>query len=176
MEPSTAYALVAGGCFGLLSLVQFVIRLFDLLYTLFQDLKRYIIYPFLIRRHHLIGPLTRARFCLLVIFIIINAFFCAFKVSSLTEVGVRTGDMALINLIPLFFGLHQSFVADLLGLRLQFFRFLHRSAALMCIAQATVHSIAEIRSRWAFSFRGQVQLYGLIVGHHQWQKPMANGA
>ena len=82
MELSIVYALVAGGFFGILSLVQIVQKLFDLLNTPLQVLKRYIIYPYLIRRHHVVGPLTRARCCLIVIFFVVNVFCCALKASS----------------------------------------------------------------------------------------------
>lgn len=163
MEYSNTYALVAGGCFGLFLLIQIYFRLFELLRAPIQHLKRYIVYPYLVRRHRMVGPLTRGRFCLVVLFVAVNAFFCAFKASSLAEAGIRIGDIALVNMIPLYFGIHQSFVADLLGLRLYSYRFLHALIALACVLQVMIHSIMEIRVHKSSAFGDENQLYGTIV-------------
>lgn len=170
MDLSTLYALVAGSIFVLLWLVQVISKSIRFLSVTVQILRRHIVYPHLIRRYTITGPLTRSRFSLVMVVVGVNAFFCVFRASTTAEIGVRTGDMALVNLIPLYLGIHHSFVADLLGLRLQFYQFLHASAATVCIVQAAVHAIVEGRRSHKLSFVDDKQLYGWIVSYNLREK------
>ena len=164
MDFTELYALVAGSIFCLLWLVQVISKLLHLMSVTVQLLRRYVIYPHLIRRHTAIGPLTKSRFVLLVVVVGINAFFCAFKVSTTADLEVRIGSVALVNLIPLYLGIHHGFIADLLGLRIQFFRFLHTLAAMICLGQVVAHAIV-VRMNSGSSFAEENQLYGWIVSY-----------
>lgn len=115
MESPDIYALMIGGLFGLLLLMRLMSRLWSILIKAIGSLKRYVVYPYILHRHYFCGPFTRARFSLLVVFFSINTCFSVFKVS---DVGAQTGNLILVNLIPLYYSFYLIFITDLLKLHL----------------------------------------------------------
>ena len=67
--------------------------------------------------------------------------FAFFKVTSVSTAGSRTGVLSLINIIPLFFGFHLGYLADLLGVSLRTYRWVHIAAASMAIALGAAHVV-----------------------------------
>lgn len=144
-------------------MVQFITRLVDLLQSPLSLLRRYVVYLYFIRHHRLLGPLSGRRFYIIVIVTIINIFFCAFKVTSVTEARVRTGKMAAINLIPLFFGFHTAFATNILGIRIDLYRFLHVLVSIIYTAHTSIHSVIGIKIAPGSLFKDRVQIYGITV-------------
>jgi len=85
---------------------------------------KHLTYPFIVRRHRLLGPWSRADVLLQLIYFTINMFCMTFRVTSVKEAGARAGTM--INMAPPFFGFHLSFLADILGISLSNYRRIHR--------------------------------------------------
>lgn len=163
MDETQIYALVLGGLFASLVVAR-------LLSWLYQDFLRYktwllrlLVYPYLMRRHRLAGPWTRAQVIGYLLYLIANIFSASFRVSSITAAESRTGILSLVNVVPLFFGLHLGFLADLLGISLRTYHWIHSAAASMSMALATTHVILHAVIHGSVSLRARTQLYGVIV-------------
>lgn len=154
MEISEAYAIAVGGSVVLLFLVNsppYIIRLAEYLSML---TSKYLTYPYLLSRHRLLGPWSRAGFSLQLIYIIANILCLSFRdilcfnfrTASLSEFCLRAGTLTIVNMIPLFAGPHLSNLADLLGVTLRIFQCIHRSIGLMSFSLAIVHVLIAFTS------------------------------
>lgn len=79
------------------------------------------------------------------------------------EVGKRAGNLALINMIPLFAGPHISSLADALGVSLVSARQIHRSAAIMASGLVLVHFLLTLAATPSFSLGEAQDLFAVIV-------------
>jgi hypothetical protein len=66
-------------------------------------------------------------------------------------------------LIPLFLGLHLSFLADILGVFLSTFRHIHRSAGLMSSGLVLFHSLIVIIFHAVFTLQSAKNLFAAVV-------------
>lgn len=164
MEITQVYTIIAGGVFGILVVIQWIVRTLEAIQRFSLWGFRHLIYPFVLRRHRFIGPWTRNGALLRLLYVAINVFCEVFRVHSVAQAGLRAGNLSLINMIPLFFGIHLGFVADLLGLSLQTYTSIHGSAAVMSILMGCLHIIFTSVSGQRGESSGANQLYGLIVG------------
>lgn len=127
---------------------------------------KYLTYPYLLRRHHLLGPWTVADVLLQLVFIACNCFCLGFRIpfSNILQAGIRAGSLSLINLIPLFLGPHISFLADIFGISLNNFRKMHRSAGFMSCGLVIVHIVIMLRSRTeVFRVQGASNISAVVV-------------
>lgn len=164
MDVTQFYAIVAGGIIGLLLIVRFVIRVIQFLQPWSILLLRHALYPFLLKRHRFLGPWTRAEVSLQLLYLAVNIFCNSFGVSDVKEAGARAGTLSLINLIPVYFGVHLSFLGDLLGISLPAYRFAHGSTGTMSVMLGLFHVIVNVAGNPSFSYDVSGQLFGLIVG------------
>ena len=163
MDVIKVYSIVAGGVFGVLVVLHWILRVFQIIQTLSIWAFRHFVYPFLLMRRRFIGPWTRAGFLLRVLYVSLNVFCGSFRVTSLAQAGIRVGTLSLLNMVPLFFGLHLGFIADLLGLSLKDFSSIHGASAVMSTTLGVLHVILNGFSRQESNFHGRKQIYGLIV-------------
>jgi hypothetical protein len=163
MEISEAYAIAIGGSFVLLFLLNSLPYITGLAEYLLMLTSKHLTYPYLLSRHRLLGPWSRAGFGLQLIYIVANILCLSFQTASLSGVGLRAGSLSLINMIPLFAGPHLSYLADLLGLTLRTFRCIHRSAGLMSFSLAIVHVSIAFASRPSFDLNVAGNLFAVIV-------------
>lgn len=96
-------------------------------------------------------------------YIALDIFCITFRVTPLSEAGDKAGTLSVDDMPPLFFILHLSFLADLLGLLLSSYRWIHRSAGLLSFALVTLHLLAAAHSDPPYSLRVRGNLCLLIV-------------
>ena len=170
MEIIQAYATAVGGVFS----IYFVIAILPFLMPFIEKISllafKYLIYPQFLRRHRLLGPWTPADILIQLVYIAINVFCFSFRVSSISNAGLRAGDLSLINMIPLFLGPHLSFLAGLFGVSLDTYRLVHRSAGVMSVMLLLFHVLTVVAGRTAFPLSELANLYGLIVRIHDINK------
>ena len=82
-----------------------------------------------LNRHYLLGPWTGINLLVRTIYFGINLICTVFRAKSVSETGMRAGALALINMVLLFFDLYLSFIADLCGISLKTYRFIHAAGA-----------------------------------------------
>jgi len=157
------YAIAAGGVFVLLLIIKSVSAVQQGFHALAIFVAKHLTYPFLIRRRRLLGPWSRADVLLQVIYLTINIFCLTFRVSSVKEAGARAGTLAMINMAPLFFGFHLSFLADILGISLSNFRRIHRMMGWMSLLLGLVHALVVVHGDPSFLRDMPKNLYAVIV-------------
>lgn len=165
-------AITAGSIVPLLLLLHlrpYLIRF--LKYVSVLTLK-HLTYPYLVHRHELFGPWSRAGIAIQMNLVLIILFCIIFKVSifpislrlsTSTEVGLRAGNLALITLIPLLTGAHHAFLADILGCSLQTMRLVHRSAGLAMSSLCLLHILAAVASKVPLPLDDPQNLFAVIV-------------
>lgn len=116
MDALAIYAIVAGGIFTSLFLAWTLSTLAKWSTFFSILLTRHLTLPFIVHRHQLLGPWTRASVLLHILYAVINAFLIIFRAVSLTGAGRCAGELALVNLIFPLSAIHLSNVADLLGI------------------------------------------------------------
>ncbi len=163
MNIPQVYAIAAGGVFVLLLIMKSLSSVQHLFHALAILVAKHLTYPFLIRRHRLLGPWSRADVLLQVTYFMINMLCLTFRVGSVKEAGVRAGTLAMINMAPLFFGFHLSFLADILGISLSDFRRIHRMMGWMSLLLGLVHALVVIHGDPSFLRDMPTNLYAVIV-------------
>ena len=163
MDVTKVYSIIAGGVFGALVVLHWLLRMWQNVQTLSIWGFRHFLYPFLLARRRFIGPWTRAGFLLRLLYVFFNAFCGSFGVTSLAQAATRAGTLSLVNMIPLYFGLHLGFIADLLGLSLKDFCSIHGASAVMSAILGILHGVLNSVSGQESRIDRGKQIYGLIV-------------
>ena len=165
MEITQIYAIVAGGVFLLLMFMKGFPFIQQILQSLNITISRYLTYLLVVQRHRLLGPWSPADVLLQLLYISLNVFCITFCVTSFDEAGDMVGTLAIMNMAPLFFGLHLSFLPDLLGLSLSNYRRIHRSAGIMSFVLLALHTLAAVHHDPTYPLHVPGNLYLLIVSH-----------
>ena len=163
MDNTIEYAIAAGGILSLF----FIANLLRLAQPLCQYIGRvsskHLSYTYLVSRHRYLGPWTPADLLTQVAYVAGNVVCLSFHPASTMEVGKRAGNLALINMIPLFAGPHISSLADALGVSLVSARQIHRSAAIMASGLVLVHFLLTLAATPSFSLGEAQDLFAVIV-------------
>ena len=150
MDISLIYAIIMSGSFGLLLLINGLPLIARLVRYLSPLVSKHLIYRYILHRHRLLGPWSRAHVLVQLIYIAGNICCFEFWDTTISQVGLRAGTLAIINLIPLFAIPYLSTLADLLGVTLSTFRQIHRSAGVMAIMLTIFHVLFMLASRPSF--------------------------
>ena len=161
MDLTQIYATFIGSFFSGLILFNTFRKFCRVLQRQKVFMLRHLIYPLILNRHFLIGPWTRINLLMRLIHLGVSVFLTIFRTKSIFETGVRAGTLALINMVPLFFGLHLGFLADLFGVSLKTYQCIHVAGASMSFLLAFFHVIIGMINQ---SKKSQsAYIYGIIV-------------
>lgn len=141
METTQIYAIAVGGLVVLLMIINVLSSFKHGVQSLNMFRSKYVTCPLVVQRHRFLGPWSPADIIVQSLYLLLNGFCLFFRVASLKEVGNRAGTLSMINMAPLFFGFHLSFLADLFGLSLSNCRRIHRSTGLMSMALLILQNI-----------------------------------
>ncbi|ELR08502.1 hypothetical protein GMDG_00566 [Pseudogymnoascus destructans 20631-21] len=149
MDAIQIYSIAAGGTLCIFALVNLLPLLIPLVTRVSNFVSKHFRYPYILHRHRILGPWTRAGVVIQLAYLAIN-LFCVFvvlswdglKAANFSDAGRRAGTLAEVNMIPLLAGPHFAFLADLLGLSLKTIRGIHRSAGWMTAALVLLHAMA----------------------------------
>ena len=150
MDISLIYAIIIGGSFGLLLLINGLPLIARLVRYLSPLVSKHLVYRYILHRHRLLGPWSRADVLVQLIYIAGNICCFEFWDTTISQVGLRAGTLATINLIPLFAVPHLGTLADLLGVTINTFRQIHRSAGVMAVMLTIFHVLIMLASRPSF--------------------------
>jgi hypothetical protein len=170
MNPSQIYACALGGIIAYLVICRFVrycARQQQWLRVLVRPgryLYRKVIFYLL--RHVVFPQVFRTRSRLWVLLQCIywaGTLTCNFLVThGLRSIAARSGNLAVINFVPLVLAGRLSLAADLLGLPIQSYIRMHGTFGTMVCVQTVMHVATSMRNRdWAP--QSPVQFYGLLV-------------
>ena len=167
MDITQAYATAAGGIIILFILANSLSHIARLIKLVYSFTSVHLTYPYLLSRHRFLGPWTRAGVLAQLIYMAANLFSLSYRVSTISQAGLRGGTLSLINMIPLFAGPHLGFLADLLGISVAAYRRLYRSAGLVSSALFLFHVLTMV-GRGSLSVGIGRGLFGVIVSTHGW--------
>lgn len=165
MNPTSIYAIAAGGVVVLLIVIKSLVSVEQVLRALALLTAKHLTYPYLVRRHRLLGPWSRADVLLQLIYYTINIFCMTFGVTSVKEAGARAGTLAMINMSPSFFGFHLSFLADRLGISLSNYRRIHRMMGWISFVLGLIHTLSVIHDDPSYLHDMRKNLYPVIVSY-----------
>ena len=144
MDVTRIYAIAAQSLFAVLTTINFCIQLCSILQTYIVWILRQIAYPFVPGRHRLVGPWSLRDFILHCTYVLTNIFCSAYGTESIMEAGKRICILSLINLMPLYFGPHLDFLAELLGVSLHDLHTVHGSAAIISVLLSAAHVLFSV--------------------------------
>ncbi len=164
LNSTQIYAFAAGGLFLLLMLYRLITKIYYFIHnqTAVFFLQHFV-YPLVFRRGLFLGPKTRYHLILQLMYCAGTAICNSVGVGSLTAAGSRAGTLSAINLIPLFFGNHLSFAADLIGISLRSFRAVHSCIGLMAFVLGLFHAVIATIRNPGMNLRDQLWWCGLAV-------------
>lgn len=164
MDPTQVYAISLGIVFFVCVVVRGTIYLTWLLQRYNTFFAKHFSYPLVLKRHRLLGPLTRAHLFYYVSYLGVNVFCGTFRVSNIADVGTRAGNLSLINVMPSYLAYHLSFMSDMLGLSLRAYRTVHATTGVMSVTLGLVHTGIIIAKKPELKlFRASGQLFGSLV-------------
>lgn len=163
IDVTKGYAIAAGGILLILLLIQLLPYIGKLATGVWLWISKHFIYPYALDRHRAVGPWSRAAVLIHLTYVTLNVSCLSFRVSSTSKAGLRAGTLSLINLVPLFIGLHHSFIADILGISLSSLRHVHRSASWMASSLALFHLLVAVAGKTPFPLIKSQNLFTLIV-------------
>ncbi|QKX64378.1 uncharacterized protein TRUGW13939_11552 [Talaromyces rugulosus] len=85
-----------------------------------------------------------------------------FQVQSWDEANLKTGRLALINMIPLFMTVHQSLLADILGISLQTCQWIHRASGWMVSSLVALHVLVALSIQQNLSLKRQENVFAIV--------------
>lgn len=134
-------------------------------------LVKWLLYSNLVDRHKFLGPWPIGTVFAQLLYITINIFCLVFRVSSISEAGLRAGRFTLINMIPLFVP-YFSFAAAFFGASLRTYKRMHRSSGIMSFTFGILHTLIMISRSKSLSLTSRRGLFAFIVRylcslHHQ---------
>lgn len=169
MDVLAIYAISAGGIFVGLYLTRTLSMLANWSNFFSVLLSRHLTLPFLVHRHQLLGPWTRASVFLHLLYAATNVFLVFFRMESWAGAGRRAGKLTLINLIFPLSTIHLSYLADLLGITWHTCRKIHRATGWMAVTLLSFHIIVVIQARgFGFPLRETQNLFTVIVCLSSW--------
>lgn len=164
MNPSAIYAISAGGILAGLFLNRALSILINWTNLFSVLVSRHLTLPFIVHRHRLWGPWSRASVLLHALYITVNVFLVLLKMDSLTGVSGRAGELALVNLIFPLSATHLSYLADILGITWRTCCRIHRATGWMAVVLLSFHVITAVQThQFSFSLSESQNLFTMIV-------------
>lgn len=162
MNITTWYAISIAGLTAILLLYRIGSVASTFFVTRFQTFAlRYIAYPVLVRRRYW-SSVTRLQGGLVGSYIIINGACMGLGIRTTSDLLIRSGVMASINLIPLFLGGRTSIISDFLGISIHTYYLAHHWIGRIVIIQSLVHVGLVIATGTPWTFDSS-QISGLSV-------------
>lgn len=167
LSPTDIYILCFVSCFLVLFIFQNVIPYaISTFKTLVLLPAKAIGYCFLVNRYVLIGPFTVASAFFQLLYIGGNVVSLVYGVDSVAQAASRAGTLSLVNMAPLYFAMHLSYLADVFGLSLATYRQLHRSCGLIAVGHVIFHGAVALTHHSRLPLAAEISAgdwYPLIV-------------
>lgn len=125
--------------------------------------RQYFVYPDILPRTYLFGPLTRLQAIFYLVYLAITLLANLLQVRSLTTASSRACGIILINLLFLSSSMSLEFISNLANTPPRTQIQLHSAMGCVVYAEAILHSILVLHKR-SFDLKDQRALYGIVVG------------
>jgi hypothetical protein len=105
---------------------------------------RILSYYHILKRRRYYGSVTFLDAIILILYLFLNGFFMQLGVHVSTQLSMRCGTMALINIIPLFLGGPTSYFANFFGIPIYSYYLAHSWIGGVVVLQGLLHSIPMV--------------------------------
>lgn len=156
MDVVQAYAIAAGSIFA-------VLMLWNVRSHFSSAATHYLLYPRLLPRNRFLPSQAPAETLFQTSLLAANIFAIVFRCPDVQDAALRAGRLALVNMVPLFAGLHLDALADLLGISLARYRNLHRLTGLMAFVLLGFHTLVPVSTRLPFPVSTPENRWALTV-------------
>ncbi|OBT55946.1 hypothetical protein VE04_03629, partial [Pseudogymnoascus sp. 24MN13] len=163
MDIIQGYAIAAGGAFSIAALVHLLPYILKVATHVSFSISKHLTYRYVLRRHWILGPWTRAGVVVQLVYVAVNIFCASFRAPTIADVGLRAGTLAVVNMIPLFATPHLALAADWIGMSLRTIHIVHRSAGFMTFFLGLLHVIVAAASNVSLRLDGGLLLCVLIL-------------
>ena len=164
MDLITIYAIAAGGILGTLFLIRIAPSVISLSNSISVVVSKHLSNPYILNRHRLYGPWTRANVLLYVVYVAVSAFFAAYRAQSSLEVGRRAGTLSVINMGLLILATHLSLLADILGISLHACQRIHRVVGYTTTGFVAFHIVTiMLAQQEKFPINNQRNFFAILV-------------
>jgi hypothetical protein len=142
MDAPLLYAIIVGGCLAAFGLRQCLVWFsHGWGSSLSTFMIKHFVYPYILPRMRLVGPVSRMDLLLQVAYWAGTAVCNVLGIKNLGQASSRAGTLALFNLIPLTLGDRLSVTAGMLGVPSRVACRAHNTFGWMATVQALVHVI-----------------------------------
>jgi hypothetical protein len=163
MNSFLIYAIAVGSAFAALLLLHISnLSSFILRSRLAKQAFKHLIWPAITRRTRFTPPISRGDFLVQLLYWGGTSVLNFVQVRSLQEAASRAGSLTILSLIPLVAGSRLSFAADVTGISLRTFRYLHKTFGFMVTAQLISHIALSLGTR-KLKLSEVKDRYGIIV-------------
>nr|XP_036576568.1 FAD-binding domain-containing protein [Colletotrichum truncatum]KAF6783325.1 FAD-binding domain-containing protein [Colletotrichum truncatum] len=139
----TLYAICLAGMIVGLAFVNFLSRTSKLRRRLAHLLEKHLLYRLLVHRHALFGPWNVVSLLLPTVYIGVNAFCLAFRPSTFLS---RSGNLALLNTLPLFASPCLDLTADILAIPFRHYAAMHRWQGRVAAMLLAAHIVSAMQN------------------------------
>ncbi|WQF76929.1 hypothetical protein CDEST_01943 [Colletotrichum destructivum] len=140
---TTLYAICLAGMTAGLVLVNVLSRTSRARRRLAHLLEKHLLYRLLVHRHSLFGPWNVVSLLLPAVYMGVNAFCLAFRPSTFLS---RSGNLALLNTLPLFASSCLDFTADILALPFRHYAAMHRWQGRVAAMLLAAHIVSAMQN------------------------------
>lgn len=88
MDITQVYAIAAGGIFTTLFVINLLPHVMQFTRHVLIVMCKHLTYPYVLRRHRLFGPWTRAGVLVHLVYITVNLFCLGYRVSKISQAGL----------------------------------------------------------------------------------------
>ncbi|KAK1966787.1 hypothetical protein LY78DRAFT_577651 [Colletotrichum sublineola] len=140
---TTLYAICLAGMTAGIVLVNVLSRTSGARKRFAHLLEQHLLYRFLVHRHSLFGPWNAMSLLLPILYIGVNAFCLAFRPSTLLS---RSGNLALLNTLPLFASPCLDLTADVLAIPFRHYAAIHRWLGRIAVMLLAAHIVSAMQN------------------------------
>lgn len=173
MDVAQVYGIVMSGIICMLLLFSIGPEVARLVRYLTPVTVKHMAYRYILHRHRLLGPWSRAGVLLHCIYIAGTIACLSLRLprvdtqdSPFFQTGLRAGTLSVVNLVILIAAPHLAFLAGLLGISLSLMRQIHRSVGLMTVLLVVFHVLTAAVFRPSFALDVPRNLFAVIVSVH----------
>jgi hypothetical protein len=159
------YAITGAAFTLLLLLLQAIVFLMRYLRPWLVLLRTHLVHALTLPPRFLPWSWTYAQVLLLLIYLAANVLCCYFDISTAQGASIRAARLSILNLIPIYFGPHFSFLCDLSGVSLHTYRIFHGLAATISLLLGLTHVVIDVVQSSTLNESGSLRPYGTIVSY-----------
>lgn len=143
-------------------------------YAIERAVSSYLVYPTVAHGGKSFDRWSRRDVLLLLAYIGATISCIVLPLSGINQIILRSGTLAVVNVIFCYAGPYLGFLADVLGLSLRSCRRLHGTVGTLAVGLAALHAAAGGAAKGRLDLHSPKDVFGLMVGRFPYILPISN--